>query len=129
MATTYDEKYRKQIVSQYQQLWADKQLSVDDFSQQVCIHHTTIRKWLKTYAPKFEQVRRGHKQQPSQNELNDMGSTTSGCQSVTVQAEWYEHNEPNTDNHQDDLIRQLRDEIVFLKRQVSYWMQQESIVA
>ena len=132
MATHYSENYRRKVVSNYQQLWAEQSLSIDDYSRQVCVHHTTLRQWLKKYAPDFEAQRKSLSRQrvaPTEPDLiaeldtEPSGQCKTQTQSVTVQTEWYRE----TDPQQDDLIQQLRDEIVFLKKQVQYWMRQEAI--
>lgn len=142
MSATYSEDYRRKIVSNYQQLWQEQSLSIDQYATQICINHTTVRKWLKQYAPEFEERRRGqqskfrnrrsldHPDPDPIAELEEEPSSQCKSQSVTVQTEWYqEEPEHELDPHQDDLVQQLREEIVFLKQQVSYWMRQEAIPA
>lgn len=121
----YPESQRKKIVAGYQQQYQESGISIDDYSKQVQVHHTTIRQWLKRYAPEFETSRR-------------KSTSRTITESVEVETEWYPHTdfqepdllpppEPSTGHQEPDVVEKLREEIKFLKAQVVYWMQQEPV--
>ena len=129
----YPESVRKRIVQRYQEQWQETGLSIDDYCAQAKIHHTTMRKWLKQYAPEFDVRRKSEKKSMQRSVISSTGNK------VQVETEWYEHEQqeltmPDTahiaseSSPAPDLIDQLREEIEFLKRQIIYWMKQEPLV-
>ena len=127
----YPEAVRIKTVQQYQQRWQESGLSIDKFAEEVRVHHTTIRQWLKKYAPDFYTSRKSPQFPAVSSPIDSM---TTGTQQVQVETEWYEHHQmeiaENTTARRDpdeDRVAKLLDEIAFLKEQVAYWMRQEPV--
>ncbi|WP_420588260.1 hypothetical protein [Bacterioplanoides sp.] len=122
MSSRYPEILRKRHVADYQKQFRQTGITIENFSTQIGVHHTTVRQWLKRYAPDFYSSRR---------------QTKTITQSVQVETEWYPDNQPEMtepelsvmpDGPDDsDRISLLLKEIEFLKRQVIYWMRQDRI--
>ena len=168
MPSHFSDAYRQQVVDQYQQLWTEQKLSIDDYASQIQVHQTTVRQWLKKLAPEFDQQRRNqysakqgklarkapidkqddHDHKPEDKDIKPVNGTKqpellphhqpstqtkTKTKTVTVQAEWYHHDTPHDSrtgtDPRDQQIQQLREEVTFLKQQVSYWMRQEAIPA
>ncbi len=141
MPNGYAVSMKKKIVQSYQEQWQDTGISIDDFSKEAKIHHTTIRNWLRTYAPAFEASRRSsHKTQTVQRSM----ARTERGHGIQIESEWYNHEQqefsvsdhpatgdaltPPECSQEPDLIESLRREIQFLRQQVAYWMKQDSVL-
>ncbi len=132
----YSDNFRTKVISQFQQQWQETGISVENFSVQAKVHHTTMRQWLRKYAPEFETKRK----QLSKTTLSSRSEVMSeNSQGVQIETEWYQkerqleisedYEDPVTSpqRSESDQIEQLLDEICFLKQQVVYWMRQEPV--
>ena len=132
----FPETMRINAVNQYKHEFEETGVSIDQFAKDFCIHHTTLRQWLKRYDPEFY-VQRGRKVVQTMRKTQSETTHVDGevhSQGIQIEEEWYGQQpllpsqaQVHVEDHRDKEIADLRSEVGFLKKQVVYWMNQGAV--
>ena len=133
----YSVEFKQNAVQDFKDVWAsDQSVSLQSYAtNQLRVHHTTFRQWVKEFDPDLRESLRNHRHRKSQQQTIDLDKQPeSGLKVVTEQ---YQYDKETTyhpvqaDSGHDSLVDQLKDRVEqlenensFLRKCVAYWTHQ-----